>query len=158
MPLHYIKLFLKRLDPLSTHEVNFQWLQQSQWFTASIAGYSRLNFFQALPINPILIMAIFGNIIAYKNLDVVKSLESLYDMLQSWSCKADFQSEPHVIRVHSTRCGLHGASSIRVFNYCNSVLHGTSAENIGKLSEVLNAPNWGIFGTRRSDHITSGFG
>ena len=39
-------------------------------------------------------------------------------------------------------------------NYCNSVLHGTSAENLGKLQQVLNALIQVVFGTRRSDHIT----
>ena len=39
-------------------------------------------------------------------------------------------------------------------DYCNSVLHGTSAENLGKLQRVLHALARVVSGTRRSDHIT----
>ena len=39
-------------------------------------------------------------------------------------------------------------------DYCNSVLHGTSAENLGKLQRVLHALARVVTGTRRSDHIT----
>ena len=39
-------------------------------------------------------------------------------------------------------------------DYCNFFLHGTSAENLGKLQPVLNALVRMVSGTRRSDHIT----
>ena len=39
-------------------------------------------------------------------------------------------------------------------DYCNSVLHGTSAENLGKLQRVLHELARVVSGTRRSDHIT----
>ena len=56
----------------------------------------------------------------------------------------------HIFYLYVMACSMVGAR----LDYCNSILYGTSAGNLGRIQRVINTLARVVSGARKRDHIT----